>query len=288
MSLINITTIACKLKSLGFRTEQDQWLEFNRWARLTALRQAPDKTFYLSNWWRGPLLYTLISHYRPRHILEFGTGRGYSALSMIKASIDHGFDCTLWTIDLVSPYTPQNWAIDEGHGPTIKLLSLQEVWALYLPEEIGQRVQFLTGNSISVMQTGRREQLPLIDFFFIDGGHDYWMVKHDFIRALQVANTDAVFLFDDYGNRAHYGVNRLFDEEIVPRCPGHSVEIIDTLADEQRPESAESIEHRMALLDGHALGDLAYRFYSSMAIRYHLTVCFMIARLRRVRAMLRR
>ena len=42
----------------------------------------------LLEFYRGPLLYALICHLKPRRILEFGTGGGYSTLCMAKALSD--------------------------------------------------------------------------------------------------------------------------------------------------------------------------------------------------------
>ena len=50
---------------------------------------------------RGPLLYSLISHLKPKKILEFGTGGGYSTLCMAKALDDHDIDSHIYTIDRV-------------------------------------------------------------------------------------------------------------------------------------------------------------------------------------------
>jgi len=80
------------------------------------MRKAPDGTYYPGNWWRRPLLYALVGYYKPINVLEFGTGRGYGAISMVKASLNQGFECTIWTIDRVSPLIPQPWPIDEEEG----------------------------------------------------------------------------------------------------------------------------------------------------------------------------
>ena len=41
---------------------------------------------------RGPLLYALICYLKPKKILEFGTGGGYSTLCMAKALTDSKID----------------------------------------------------------------------------------------------------------------------------------------------------------------------------------------------------
>ena len=51
---------------------------------------------------RGPLLYALIAYLKPKKILEFGTGGGYSALCMAKALDDYDLDGKIFTIDRVA------------------------------------------------------------------------------------------------------------------------------------------------------------------------------------------
>lgn len=202
------------IRALGFPNTSELWGEFLRLGHLTALKCSRDGVFYVGNWWRGPLLYALVAHHKPCTILEFGTGRGYGALAMAKAAVDAGLDTTVWTIDRVPPTTAQPWPIDEGDGPRLATLSVREVWERHIPEEVRARVKPLIGDSYDAMRQWSQERREGVDFFFIDGGHDYWTVKHDFLASLQVANRGAVFVFDDYGNRPCYGVKKLLIEAL--------------------------------------------------------------------------
>lgn len=251
------------MQELGFNSDEKTKDEFRQLAGITALRQAQDGTYYVRNWWRGPLLYALVSHYRPRNILEFGTGRGYGALSMAKASLEQGFECRVWTIDHIPPTTRQRWDIDEGNGPTTKSLAFDEVWEQSVSAVIRERISCLTGDSYSVMREWKHLGHPNIDFFFIDGGHDYRTVKHDFIAGLRTANSGAPFLFDDYGKRKGYGVKKLIDNECVPKCPQGSVEVIDTFAGRNLPSAEGQVDHKMALLDTKQIPELNPHFYSA-------------------------
>ena len=56
------------MQELGFDLGEKAKDEFRQLAGITALRQARDGTYYVRNWWRGPLLYALVSHYRPRSV----------------------------------------------------------------------------------------------------------------------------------------------------------------------------------------------------------------------------
>lgn len=258
------------MQELGFDLAEKAKDEFRQLARITALRQAQDGTYYVRNWWRGPLLYALVNHYRPRNVLEFGTGRGYGALSMAKASLEQGFECGIWTIDHIPPTTRQRWDIDEGNGATTKSLTLDEVWEQSVSAATRERISCLTGDSYSVMRAWKGLGRPNIDFFFIDGGHDYRTVKHDFIAALRVASSGAAFLFDDYGKRKRYGVKKLIDNECVPKCPRGSVEVIDTSAGRDLPSAEGKVDHNMALLDTKQIPELNQHFYSATRAQWYM------------------
>jgi predicted O-methyltransferase YrrM len=267
---MKLKLITEKMQELGFDLSEKAKDEFKHLARVTALRQAQDGTYYVRNWWRGPLLYALVSHYIPRNVLEFGTGRGYGALSMAKASMELGFECRIWTIDHIPPTTRQRWDIDEGNGPTTKSLARDEVWEQSVSAGIFERISCLTGDSYSVMREWKRRARPNIDFFFIDGGHDYRTVKHDFIAALRVANSEAAFLFDDYGDRKRYGVKKLIYSECIPKCPQGSVEVIDTFAGRDLPDAEGKVDHKMALLDTKQIPELNEHFYSAAQARLYM------------------
>ena len=226
---------------------------FRGLARLTALKQAPDGAVHLGHWRRGPFLDALVKRLKPRHILEFGTGRGYGALCMARASVEGGFDCTVWTIDMIPTTQPQPWLLDEGAGAVSIHASLEQVWSKHMPAAWIQRIRCLTGDSRSVMKRWRRESLPRIDGCFIDGGHDYGTVKHDFVAALRIANPRCSFLFDDYTDRKGYGVKQFFDSELAPKLPAEAWEVLDPLTwDETR--FGEKVAHKLVLLNGDALG----------------------------------
>lgn len=258
-----------KLRELGFNEEPEELQKFKYLASQLALRQSEDGTYYYSNWLRGPLLYALVQAKHPRRVLEFGTGRGYGAVCMAQASVDAGFECTVLTIDQIPETRKQQWIIDEGSGPQVKSLSLKEAWSRFCPSETVDRITVLAGDSSSIMARWRHEGLMKVDLVFLDAGHDYWSVKHDFLAALAVANPHASFVFDDYGERQRYGVKRLFDTEIAPRCiDGDDVEIIDTYAEVDRVGA--QVDHRMALLEGRNLPLPKQQFFSSPYQRLYL------------------
>ena len=267
MSPVIELSVTEKLSQLGMEPDQSRWATLYDWAQLTALKHSQGQ-FSLGHWWRGPLLYSLVQHYKPRHILEFGTGRGYGAICMVQASLDAGFECRLWTIDKIPPDQPQEWPIDEGNKPEIKQLSLKQVWNQCLPKKLIDSIHCLTGDSRSVMKRWKQSGLPHIDFCFIDGEHDYWGVKHDLVSTLQIANPNCSFLFDDYTERKGYGVRRLVDKEIAPQLSTEALEIISTLS-RDKTVFGEDVEHKMAFIRGEFIDSIVLnQLYSSMIRRY--------------------
>ncbi len=259
-----------KLAQLGGSAEIKKWDQQRHWARLTAMKYSSGN-FHLGHWWRGPLLYSLVQYYKPRHILEFGTGRGYGALCMGQASLDAQFECTIWTIDNVPPTQQQEWAIDEGTGPELRQLTLKQVWDKHFPTKLTRRIKLLTGDSMSVMRLWRHKRRPAIDFCFIDGGHNYWTVKHDFIAGLDVARSRCSFLFDDYTERKGYGVTRLVNRDIIPRVSRGAVEVLDTCSHVDTSDG--SVVHRMALLNGMQVDTIPLgQFYSPLTVKVFVPI----------------
>ncbi len=265
-------TVTDMLVSLGWSGSETVWQPLRRLAMVTALKQTPAGRFHDGHWWRGPLLYALVRQHRPVAILEIGTGRGYGALCMAKALSDGALDGTIWTIDQMAPTAVQPWALDEGTGPMVRSLALQDVWEAHVPEAWRQRVRCLTGDSAAVMKGWLDGRRPRIELAFIDAAHDYWMVKRDLLAVLQVAAPECTIVLDDYTPRAGYGIQRLVDEEVAPRLPDGTVTVVDLLAKDYTAGGGE-VAHAMALIDGKALAaGLSAQLYSPGEISRFLSL----------------
>lgn len=247
-----------KLVELGETDALSRWQGVRRFAALTALKHAPEAGFYEGNWWRGPLLYALIRRYRPTHVLEFGTGRGFSALCMAQAAVDAGIDSTIWTLDRIAPTQPQAWPIDTGDGPRLTRASLEEVWQAHIPVAVRQRIRCLTGTTRSAMARWRRECRAPVSMGYIDAGHDYWSVKHDLLAFLRVAEPACTILLDDYTARSGYGVKRLVDEDVAPVVPEAAIEILDSGMEDWVGLGIRA-RHQMALIAAEGMGPAAHR-----------------------------
>jgi hypothetical protein len=184
---------------------------FWRLGDLTALRQDKNGRFYRANYERGILLYALVAKFRPRTVLEFGTGRGYGCLCVAWAMEDHGIPGRVYTIDMVPHDQVFDWAVDWGNGPRVERLARSQVWPLAAPKTWLGRIEVLTGHTGHVM---KKYSGPQIELAFIDGGHDFNTVRHDFYSALEVTADRFGILFDDYYPNPNFGVQKFIDEGI--------------------------------------------------------------------------
>jgi len=180
---------------------------------LTALRLNENGHFYQANYERGILLYALVAKYRPQAVLEFGTGRGYGCLCMAWAMEEHNISGRIFTIDMVPQDEVFAWPIDWRNGPRVERLARNQVWLHAAPAAWLKRIEILTGHTGNVMG---RWSGPGIDFAFIDGGHAYDTVRHDFYSVLEVAADPFGVLFDDYAQQPGFGIQRFIDEEVAP------------------------------------------------------------------------
>lgn len=179
----------------------------------TALRVDENGRYYRANYERGILLYALVAKYRPRAILEFGTGRGYGSLCMAWAMEDFKIAGRIYTIDFMSPDEVFEWPINWGEGPRVERLSRSQVWPKAAPITRLNRIEELTGFSGQAMNHWHG---PKIELAFIDAGHNYNAVRHDFYSVLNVAADHFGILFDDYNPKAEFGVQHLIDKEVAP------------------------------------------------------------------------
>ena len=217
------TTINQKILALGRSLPEQDW--FDRVGDLTALRGSEADGFYRSNYDRGPLLYSLIAARRPTTVLEFGTGRGYGTVCMAKAMVDHKIDGQIFTVDVLGFNDRQTWPINRGFGPAVEMLSAADVWNRHFETALLDRINRLTGDSGTLAEEWRQRDRPKPDFGFIDAGHRYEEVRHDYFTFLSICSPRPVILFDDYSTRPDFGVKRLVDTEVAS---GFNIELLRT------------------------------------------------------------
>ena len=207
---MNTTDFPAFIAELGVELPERE--RFWKLAKLTALRQRDDGSFFEANFERGALVYALVARFRPESFLEFGTGRGYGSLCAAWAMHDHEVAGRVHTIDFVPPDEPQQWAIDRGDGPQVSSLSRADVWPEAAPPEWLAKVNEITGRTGTVMK--RWSEGP-VDMAFIDAGHDLRSVAHDYYSVLEAGSDGTAILFDDYAPTPGFGVQQLVDDEVA-------------------------------------------------------------------------
>lgn len=253
--------------------------KFNLLGDMTSLWVDEHGGFIPLNYERGPLLYALIAKYRPETVLEFGTAKGYSTLSMAWAMEDFDIPGTIYTVDIIPTSKKQKVPINRGNKPELSFMSVDEIWDEIAPSSWIQKIKPLTGFSADIM---RKTELPKIDFAYIDGAHFYEGVQHDFFAFLEKANDRFGVLFDDYIEREQYGVKRFIDDDISKYF---DVTLIDTDAQRYFTRYTGS-DYGMCWIDSDSIKkpikeicnennvkiilDKYYRFEKRLAMRYKI------------------
>ena len=147
----------------------------------------------------GRLLYSMVRRLRRQPsgvILDVGTARGFSAISMARALLDGGLEHRVCTIDAVGHDEPTDWHAPRKHGPSDPLagrhVSRAEIWRRYSAE--AEYIQTLQSESRDVLVNWTFGPIVLA---FIDGEHSYGAVKHDLVRLERLMTPDATIVLDD-------------------------------------------------------------------------------------------
>ena len=239
----------------------ETWSELEQIAKLTALRRDRSGEYYISNLWRGPMLYSLVRKLKPRVILELGTGRGYGAFSMAKGLVDGGVDGKLFTVDRTPSDRSMEWPyVNSDQENVTATSSLDLFWSAHLPSELNARIEFRRGDTASVHNL-LADQAGVIDLVFIDSDHTYNGVALDFLSTHSISAKSAVFVFDDYSATSGYGVRKLVNEDL---SDSYSVQVIDM---ELTADHDISVDHMMAVVNGEA-GEVDIRFTQPSDLRF--------------------
>jgi len=193
---------------------------------------------------RGPLLYSLVTKYRPRNILEFGTGDGLSTLSMAWAMEYNNIPGTIYTIDRFPIDSKREKYVDfhDGNGQKNIFSSNKELWSKVATSKWLEHIKPLPGYSGEIMS---KTVFPKIDFAYIDGAHHYEAVRHDFYSFMETAANSFKVLFDDYVDNPLYGVTKFVDTEIVP-----NFETVALETEEIQVGKLKKTIHKMVVMEG--------------------------------------
>jgi len=170
---------------------------------------------------RYTFLYDMIEKYKANKIIETGTWNGGRAIKMADASFKHTDVVQYIGYDL---FGLANNELDKKEFNTKTHHTLKEIQDRldkYAREKkkLGKTFEYVLheGDTKDTL----KEKMDA-DFVFIDGGHSYETVKHDFemLKHNPQIVLDDFFLEDDDGKKPseeHCGVNKLFEEITLPK-----------------------------------------------------------------------
>ena len=160
MEVISLDDFLDSIKSPNLKLD-----DFWTLGKATSLWKNNDHKFLKLNFHRGPLLYALIGHLKPKSILEFGTGGGYSTLCMAKALHDFKIDGKIYTIDRDGndEKITRSYQLPDDITPKENKISNREIWNSIAPCEWIEKIIPLKGSSGTVMDKNQFENIQKID-----------------------------------------------------------------------------------------------------------------------------
>ena len=163
----------------------------------------------------------MISFYKCESLLETGTYNGGRAIQMADAAFEHTDKVTYTGYDLFGTTTPELNKLEFNSKATNTTEAVVERLTEYAMEKAkeGKTFEFklIEGNTNQTLKDN-----PTADFVFIDGGHSYDTVSHDYkqLKHNKIVVLDDYFSKDEQDREPeeeHRGVNKLWTEQIKNR-----------------------------------------------------------------------
>jgi predicted O-methyltransferase YrrM len=163
----------------------------------------------------------MITFYKCESLLETGTYNGGRAIQMADAAFEHTDKVTYTGYDLFGTTTPELNQIEFNSKATNTTEAVIERLTEYAMEKAkeGKTFEFklIEGNTNQTLNDN-----PTADFVFIDGGHSYDTVSHDYkqLKHNKIVVLDDYFSKDEQDREPeeeHRGVNKLWTEKIKNR-----------------------------------------------------------------------
>ena len=163
----------------------------------------------------------MITFYKCESFLETGTYNGGRAIQMADAAFEHTDKVTYTGYDLFGTTTPELNQIEFNSKATNTTEAVIERLTEYAMEKAkeGKTFEFklIEGNTNQTLKDN-----PTADFVFIDGGHSYDTVSHDYkqLKHNKIVVLDDYFSKDEQDREPeeeHRGVNKLWTEQIKNR-----------------------------------------------------------------------
>ena len=134
-------------------------------------------------------------------VLDVGTARGFSALTMARAMLDGELEGRVYSVDVIGHHEPLNWhgTKQEADEPLAGVeISRSEIWGRWFAEE-SALVTTINGRSMEVLKDWQHGP---IDYAFLDGSHEYEDVRGELEALDSLMAEGGVIVVDDF----HLGV----------------------------------------------------------------------------------
>jgi len=132
----------------------------------------------------------IIHEIQPKTIIEIGVAKGRSAISLLSIAFDYHNEITYDGYDLFDLATDENDE-KEHNGKTVQSVDFVKA---RLNRFNGKGSKRLTMNFHRGFTTDTLIEPVIADFVYIDGGHSYETVKHDY----SMVKDSKCVVFDDY------------------------------------------------------------------------------------------
>ena len=144
----------------------------------------------------------ILLEHKPKTIGEIGCHRGYTALQILEVMVELGQPFSYTGYDAFELGAPEEFQKKEKNGKGFaRYKKLHDTLSKFYRKN-GMNFTFML---IPGLTKDSLVQPVKYDFVFIDGGHSYETVKHDY----EMVKESKIILFDDYQLE---GVQRFVDE----------------------------------------------------------------------------
>lgn len=148
----------------------------------------------------------------PRNIFEIGTYRGRTALNFALNSPE---ECVIWTLDL--PFDQRELDLERTNSADAAIVEASYTGADYKRKDCEWKIRQLYGNSLSFDFS---PYVGTMDIVFVDGAHDYEVVRSDTSNAVRMVRPGGFIIWHDFAN---YGDYNDVTRAVLDVLPGKNV-----------------------------------------------------------------
>ena len=188
-------------------------MKYRKYFRKTSLKQKGDGDFFLEE----------IKRKKPKFFLEVGVFHGVTARNVCELLFEiHNKDFKYIGLDLFeknnenkSEIIPNTHFSNPLKQFYFKYIKRQDPYTIEAVEDLlsdfKNNIHLIKGNSNTVL---KKIDMAMINYVFLDGGHDYDTVKNDLESCSDVVDHGGTILCDDYNLSYAPGVKKAIDEYV--------------------------------------------------------------------------